>query len=158
MEDENLLGFEPTRGKLYAFVISPILFITFSDTCIYWIHRAHHKMLHKPLHKLHQGTWRRRHLVHTHFTRSMGGCKVARITFCIFVPDAPRSYFISLAYSRCGRQHSRSRRNLPFVNGARIIWCTTRDLIIITVSIWCFGTSSAGVIYLFVTAPYNGRR
>lgn len=36
------------------FFLTPLLFIVFSDTCIYWIHRGlHHRMVYAPIHKLH---------------------------------------------------------------------------------------------------------
>ncbi len=109
-------------GKLYAFVISPILFITFSDTCIYWIHRAlHHKMLYKPLHKLHH-----RYKETTPFSAYafhpidgwLQGCPYH--IFVFLFPMHHVSYFISLACVGMWtiNIHDRVTWNLPFVNGA----------------------------------------
>ena len=129
-------------------MISPILFITFSDTCIYWIHRAlHHKMLYKPLHKLHH-----RYKETTPFSAYafhpidgwLQGCPYH--IFVFLFPMHHVSYFISLAQGWMWTINITIAWNLPFGTERRIIRCTTRDLIIITVSIWCFGTSSVGVI------------
>ena len=41
-------------GWFYLLVGSPLLLLAFSDTCVYWIHRAlHHRLLYAPIHKLH---------------------------------------------------------------------------------------------------------
>ena len=40
-------------GWLYL-CVTPFLFLIFSDTCIYWIHRGlHHRSVYAPIHKLH---------------------------------------------------------------------------------------------------------
>lgn len=109
-------------GKLYAFVIAPIMFVAFSDTCIYWIHRGlHHKKLYKPLHKLHH-----RYKETTPFSAYafhpidgwLQGCPYH--IFVFLFPMHHVAYFISLACVGMWtiNIHDRVTWNLPFVNGA----------------------------------------
>ena len=148
-------------GKLYAFVIAPIMFVAFSDTCIYWIHRGlHHKKLYKPLHKLHH-----RYKETTPFSAYafhpidgwLQGCPYH--IFVFLFPMHHVAYFISLACVGMWtiNIHDRVTWNLPFVNGAA--HHTVRH----TGFNYNYGQylvfwDKLGGSYRdpFVTAPYNG--
>jgi len=110
------------HGKLYTFVIAPVMFVCFSDTCIYWIHRVlHHKWFYKPLHKLHH-----RYKETTPFSayafHPIDGW-LQGVPYHIFVflfPMHHVAYFVSLACVGMWtiNIHDRVTFNLPFVNGA----------------------------------------
>jgi len=110
------------HGMLYHAVISPIMFLMFSDTCIYWIHRGlHHRSVYGPIHKLHH-----KYKDTTPFSAYafhpldgwLQGCPYH--LFIFLFPMHHITYFISLGVVGLWtiNIHDRVTLNLPGVNGA----------------------------------------
>lgn len=108
-------------GKAYFF-LTPLLFLVFSDTCIYWIHRGlHHRLVYAPVHKLHH-----KYKDTTPFSAYafhpldgwLQGCPYH--LFIFLFPMHHMTYFISLAIVGLWtiNIHDRVTMQLPHVNGA----------------------------------------
>jgi|TARA_B100001540_G_C15790167_1_gene635045 lathosterol oxidase len=109
-------------GWFYLLVGSPLLFLAFSDTCVYWIHRAlHHRLLYAPIHKLHH-----KYKETTPFSAYafhpldgwLQGCPYHMFVFLF--PMHHVTYFLSLAVVGLWtiNIHDRTSLRVPFVNGA----------------------------------------
>ena len=109
-------------GWFYLLVGSPLLFLAFSDTCVYWIHRMlHHRLLYAPIHKLHH-----KYKETTPFSAYafhpldgwLQGCPYH--VFVFLFPMHHVTYFLSLAMVGLWtiNIHDRTTMKLPFVNGA----------------------------------------
>ena len=109
-------------GWFYLLVGSPLLFLAFSDTCVYWIHRMlHHRLLYAPIHKLHH-----KYKETTPFSAYafhpldgwLQGCPYH--IFVFLFPMHHVTYFMSLAMVGLWtiNIHDRTTMKLPFVNGA----------------------------------------
>ena len=99
-----------------------MLFLAFSDTCVYWIHRAlHHRLLYAPIHKLHH-----KYKETTPFSAYafhpldgwLQGCPYH--IFVFLFPMHHVTYFLSLAVVGLWtiNIHDRTTLRIPFVNGA----------------------------------------
>ncbi|EEH59805.1 uncharacterized protein MICPUCDRAFT_55427 [Micromonas pusilla CCMP1545] len=109
-------------GWVYLCVCSPILFVTFSDTCVYWIHRLlHHRLLYARIHKLHH-----KYKETTPFSSYafhpidgwLQGCPYH--IFVFLFPMHHISYFVALAFVGLWtiNIHDRTSLKIPFVNGS----------------------------------------
>jgi len=109
-------------GWFYLTIVAPTLFLLFSDTCVYWIHRAlHHRLLYAPVHKLHH-----KYKETTPFSSYafhpldgwLQGCPYH--VFVFLFPMHHVSYFCALAIVGLWtiNIHDRTTLKLPFVNGA----------------------------------------
>jgi len=109
-------------GWCYLTVMAPMMFLLFSDTCVYWIHRAlHHRLLYAPIHKLHH-----KYKETTPFSSYafhpldgwLQGCPYH--IFVFLFPMHHVSYFCALAIVGLWtiNIHDRTTFKLPFVNGA----------------------------------------
>ena len=109
-------------GWVYLTIVAPTLFLLFSDTCVYWIHRAlHHRLLYAPIHKLHH-----KYKETTPFSSYafhpldgwLQGCPYH--VFVFLFPMHHVSYFCALAIVGLWtiNIHDRTTLKLPFVNGA----------------------------------------
>jgi len=98
------------------------MFVAFSDTCVYWIHRMlHHRLLYAPVHKLHH-----RYKQTTPFSAFafhpldgwLQGCPYH--IFVFLFPMHHVTYFVALAAVGLWtiNIHDRVTFKLPFVNGA----------------------------------------
>eukprot|EP00227_Mantoniella_beaufortii_P007664 CAMPEP_0197592276 /NCGR_PEP_ID=MMETSP1326-20131121/14996_1 /TAXON_ID=1155430 /ORGANISM="Genus nov. species nov., Strain RCC2288" /LENGTH=300 /DNA_ID=CAMNT_0043157959 /DNA_START=197 /DNA_END=1099 /DNA_ORIENTATION=+ len=109
-------------GWFYLLVASPLMFITFSDTCIYWIHRVlHHRLLYAPIHKLHHKYKETTPFSSYAFHPLDGWLQgMPYHVFVFFMPMHHISYFVSLAAVGLWtiNIHDRTTLNIPFVNGA----------------------------------------
>lgn len=109
-------------GLFYLLVGSPLLFLAFSDTCIYWIHRAlHHRLLYAPIHKLHHRYKETTPFSAYSFHPLDGWLQGLPYHLFIFVfPMHHITYFLSLAIVGLWtiNIHDRVTLKLPFVNGA----------------------------------------
>ena len=108
-------------GMTY-FCLTPLLFLVFSDTCIYWIHRGlHHRAVYAPIHKLHH-----KYKDTTPFSTYafhpldgwLQGCPYH--LFIFLFPMHHMTYFISLAIVGLWtiNIHDRVSMRFPYVNCA----------------------------------------
>jgi len=113
---------DPMQYGLTYLIISPILFLVFSDSLIYWIHRGlHHPLVYKTLHKLHHS------FVHTTpysafaFHPLDGFAQgLPYQVFVMLFPFHSALHMISLGVVGLWtiNIHDRVTLNIPYVNGA----------------------------------------
>jgi|TARA_B100001142_G_scaffold329563_1_gene393351 Delta7-sterol 5-desaturase len=109
-------------GWFYLLFGAPALFLMFSDTCVYWIHRLlHHRLFYASIHKLHH-----KYKETTPFSSYafhpldgwLQGCPYHLFVFLF--PMHHVSYFMALAAVGLWtiNIHDRTTLNLPYVNGS----------------------------------------
>mmetsp|Transcript_12455 Transcript_12455/g.50036 ORF Transcript_12455/g.50036 Transcript_12455/m.50036 type:complete len:288 (+) Transcript_12455:121-984(+) len=109
-------------GWVYLTIVAPTLFLLFSDTCVYWIHRAlHHRLLYAPIHKLHH-KYKETTPFSSYAFHPLDGW-LQGFPYHVFVflfPMHHVSYFCALAIVGLWtiNIHDRTTLKLPFVNGA----------------------------------------
>ncbi|MDA9261449.1 sterol desaturase family protein [bacterium] len=111
-----------TSGWFYLTVGSPLMFLLFSDTCVYWIHRAlHHRLLYAPLHKLHHKYKETTPFSSYAFHPLDGWLQGCPYHIFVFIfPMHHMSYFFALAIVGLWtiNIHDRTTLRIPFINGA----------------------------------------
>ena len=109
-------------GWFYLTVGSPLMFLLFSDTCVYWIHRAlHHRLLYAPIHKLHHKYKETTPFSSYAFHPLDGWLQGCPYHIFVFIfPMHHISYFCALAIVGLWtiNIHDRTTYRIPFINGA----------------------------------------
>ena len=109
-------------GWFYLTVGSPLMFLLFSDTCVYWIHRAlHHRLLYTPIHKLHHKYKETTPFSSYAFHPLDGWLQGCPYHIFVFIfPMHHISYFCALAIVGLWtiNIHDRTTCRIPFINGA----------------------------------------
>ena len=98
------------------------MFLLFSDTCVYWIHRAlHHRLLYAPIHKLHHKYKETTPFSSYAFHPLDGWLQGCPYHIFVFIfPMHHISYFCALAIVGLWtiNIHDRTTYRIPFINGA----------------------------------------
>jgi len=113
---------DPTQYGWTYLVLSPVLFVVFSDSLIYWIHRGlHHRVVYKYIHKLHHS------FIHTTPYAAFAFHPVDGFLqgvpyqlFVLFFPLHATIHLVTLAAVGLWtiNIHDRTTLNIPLVNGA----------------------------------------
>ena len=112
-------------GWVYLTIVAPTLFLLFSDTCVYWIHRAlHHRLLYAPIHKLLHHKYKETtpfFVLCISSVRWMAS-RLSLPCFCFSIPNAPCELLLCPCYCRLvDNKYTRSNHSKVAV----CQWCGT---------------------------------